>query len=123
VHTTGLAPVHTPAWQVSVCVHALPSLHDAPLAFEGFEQIPVEVLQTPAVWHWSSAVHVTPPQMPPLTVNDPLPLTRLTIKYAVPALAGVTLKDEMLSLTPTPALVLEASRIGLPFASGVPWYK
>jgi hypothetical protein len=30
-HTTGLLPVQTPAWQVSTRVHALPSLHDAPL--------------------------------------------------------------------------------------------
>jgi len=29
---TGFAPVQTPAWQVSVCVQALPSLHDVPLA-------------------------------------------------------------------------------------------
>jgi hypothetical protein len=29
--TTGLAPVQTPAWQVSVCVHALPSSHLVPV--------------------------------------------------------------------------------------------
>jgi hypothetical protein len=29
-HTTGFEPVQTPAWHVSVCVHALPSLHAVP---------------------------------------------------------------------------------------------
>jgi hypothetical protein len=42
--------VHVPAWQVSVCVQASPSLHEAPLAFAGLEeQMPVAALQVPAV--------------------------------------------------------------------------
>ena len=53
VQTTGLAPVQAPAWQVSVCVQALPSLHAVPLAALGFEQTPVAGLQVPATWHWS----------------------------------------------------------------------
>src|SRR6185503_2498691 len=32
VHTTGLDPVHTPAWHADACVHALLSLHAVPLA-------------------------------------------------------------------------------------------
>ena len=32
-HVTGFAPVHVPAWQVSVCVQALPSVHAKPLAW------------------------------------------------------------------------------------------
>ena len=48
VQTTGFDPVHTPAWHVSVCVHALPSLHAEPSALFGFVQIPVPVLQVPA---------------------------------------------------------------------------
>jgi hypothetical protein len=56
---TGLAPVHTPLWHVSVCVHALPSLHAVPFAFTGFEHAPVDGSHVPAVWHWSLAVHVT----------------------------------------------------------------
>jgi hypothetical protein len=57
---TGLAPVHVPAWQVSVWVQASPSLHEEPLAFAGLEEhIPVAVLQVPAVWHWSGAGHET----------------------------------------------------------------
>src|SRR5438876_200527 len=59
VHVAGLPPVHTPASHVSVCVHALPSLHDVPSVLAGFEQTPVPVLQTPTAWHWSLAVHVT----------------------------------------------------------------
>jgi hypothetical protein len=58
-HVTGLAPEHVPAWQVSVCVQAFPSLHEAPLAFAGLEQRPVAVLQVPAVWHWSGAAQTT----------------------------------------------------------------
>src|SRR5438093_1184912 len=67
VHTTGLVPTQRPASQMSVCVQALPSSHGAPLSLAGLLQTPVAGLQTPAVWHWSAAVHVTglaPTQMP-----------------------------------------------------------
>src|SRR2546425_1172573 len=39
MQTTGFEPVQTPAWQVSVCVQALPSLQAVPSAAGGFEQI------------------------------------------------------------------------------------
>ncbi len=45
---TGLAPTHTPAWQVSAWVQALPSLHALPSAFAGLEQAPVAGSHTPA---------------------------------------------------------------------------
>jgi len=45
---TGLEPVQVPFSHVSVCVHALPSLHAVPLGFAGFEHWPVEVSQVPA---------------------------------------------------------------------------
>jgi hypothetical protein len=32
VQVTGFEPVQTPAWQVSLCVHALPSSHAVPFA-------------------------------------------------------------------------------------------
>ena len=51
VHTTGLAPTQAPAWQLSVCVQALPSVQVAPLAFAGFVQTPLAGLQTPGSWH------------------------------------------------------------------------
>src|SRR5947208_3101175 len=51
VHTTGFAPTQAPAWQVSLCVHALPSWHSAPLGLAGLLQAPVAGSQVPAVWH------------------------------------------------------------------------
>src|SRR5438094_591123 len=67
VHTTGFAPTQAPAWQVSLCVQALASLQLAPLGLAGLLQAPVAGLQTPAVWHWSAAVHTTgfPPTQAP----------------------------------------------------------
>src|SRR5206468_2516175 len=59
VHTTGFAPTQAPAWQVSVCVQALPSSHGAPLSLAGLLQVPVVGSQVPAVWHWLAAVHTT----------------------------------------------------------------
>src|SRR5438034_151418 len=56
---TGLLPMQTPAWHVSVCVHALPSSHALPSAPAGFEQVPDDGSHVPAVWHWSEAVHTT----------------------------------------------------------------
>src|SRR5438094_3891378 len=51
VQTTGLLPVHTPLWQVSVCVQALPSLQVVPSVLFGFEHTPVDGSQVPATWH------------------------------------------------------------------------
>jgi hypothetical protein len=48
-----------PAWQVSVWLQASPSSQPLPFALAGFEQVPVAVSQTPALWHWSEAVHAT----------------------------------------------------------------
>jgi hypothetical protein len=47
-HTTGLVPMHTPVWQVSARVQALPSSHVVPSAFVGLEQTPEVGSQTPA---------------------------------------------------------------------------
>ncbi len=41
VHVTGLAPVQTPVWQVSVWVHSVPSLQVAPSALAGLVQLPL----------------------------------------------------------------------------------
>src|SRR5947199_170054 len=90
VHTTGLAPTQAPAAQVSVCVQALPSLQLVPLGLAGLLQAPDAGLQTPAVWHWSAAVHTTgfvPTQMPAAQVSvcvQPLP----SLQRAPSALAG-----------------------------------
>jgi hypothetical protein len=58
-HVFGLPPVQTPAWQVSVCVHALSSLHGALFGFAGSEQTPVAGLHVPTSWHWSFALQTT----------------------------------------------------------------
>ena len=65
--------MHEPLWQVSVCVHALPSLQALPSGFAGFEQTPVAGLQVPARWHWSGAGQVTgfvPVHVPLWQVSD-----------------------------------------------------
>src|SRR6266850_2572710 len=59
LHTTGVEPVHTPAWQVSLCVQALPSLQAVASLVAGLEQIPLAGWHVPAAWHWSLAVHTT----------------------------------------------------------------
>ena len=60
--------MQVPAWHVSFCVQAFPSLHVVPFAAVGFEQTPVDGLHDPAVWHWSWAVQVT--GFPPVQVPD-----------------------------------------------------
>jgi hypothetical protein len=40
-----------PFWQLSVCVHALPSLQLLPLGRGGLEHSPVAESQLPAAWH------------------------------------------------------------------------
>ena len=56
---TGWLPLQTPDWQVSVWVHALPSLQAAPSALARFGHWPVALSQVPASWHWSEAVQPT----------------------------------------------------------------
>src|SRR5215831_1536185 len=58
-HCTGLPPTQAPAWQVSVCVQALLSLHGVPLGFAA-KLHPVAGSQTPVpVWHWSGIWQTT----------------------------------------------------------------
>jgi hypothetical protein len=67
VQTMGFMPVQTPAWQVSLCVHALLSLHAVPFGLIGVEQVPEPGSHTPASWQPSIGVHVTgfPPVQTP----------------------------------------------------------
>jgi hypothetical protein len=83
-HATGFDPVQMPAWQVSVCVQAFPSLHAVPFVLAGFEQTPVAALQEPALWHWSSAAQVT--GFPP--VQTPAWQVSVCVQ-ALPSLQGV----------------------------------
>jgi hypothetical protein len=86
---TGFAPTQAPAWQVSVRVQALPSLHAAPSGLGGFEHAPVAwSMQVPATWHWSSAVQTTPtqrstPPHTPLVQTSPV-VFGLPSSHAVP---------------------------------------
>jgi hypothetical protein len=54
-----LLPTQIPAWQVSVCVHAFPSLQAAPSLLAGLLHFPVALSQVPTSWHWSLAEHAT----------------------------------------------------------------
>ena len=51
VHVTGLLPVQVPLSQVSVWVHAFPSVHAVPSGTGGFEHVPVAGSQVPSAWH------------------------------------------------------------------------
>ena len=51
MHDTGFIPTQLPAWHVSVCVHALLSLHELPFVWIGFEHVPGPGSHTPATWH------------------------------------------------------------------------
>src|SRR5437016_13384439 len=56
---TGLAPTQAPAWQESLWVQASPSEQAVPFGLSGLEQMPLAGSQTPASWHWSSALQTT----------------------------------------------------------------
>lgn len=51
--------MHTPLWQLSLCVHALPSSHAVPSGSAGVEHMPVAGSHVPATWHESSGAHTT----------------------------------------------------------------
>jgi len=75
-------------------------LHGVLFGLGGFEQTPVLVLQAPASWHWSSAVHVTglaPVQFPPWQVS--------VCVQAFPSLHGVLFG--LAGFEQTPVLVLQ----------------
>ena len=68
-----MAPTQTPAWQLSDCVQALPSLQAEPSLRAGLEQTPLAGLQVPAAWHWSEAPQTTgfaPTQAPAWQLSD-----------------------------------------------------
>jgi hypothetical protein len=84
-----LAPVQVPDWQLSVCVHALASLHAVPLGALGFEHVPVAGLQVPTTWQESCALHCTglaPVQVPAWQVS--LCVQALASLHAVPSATG-----------------------------------
>ncbi len=75
--------VQLPLWQVSPRVQASPSSQTVLSDFAGLEQAPVEVLQVPAVWHWSEAEQVT-------MVPEQVPLWQVSfVVQALPSLQDV----------------------------------
>ena len=97
MHVTGLLPVHTPLWQVSVCVHPFPSLHAVPFVATGFEHAPVDGLHVPATWHWSLAVQVT--ELPPMHT----PFWQVSVcVHALPSLHVVPFAATGLEHAPVP---------------------
>jgi hypothetical protein len=104
VHVTALVPKHTPPWHESASVHALLSLHGAPSERFGLLQVPVDGLQVPALWHWSSAVQtigLVPVQTPSWHVS--VCEHKLPSLHTVPSAAGGLLQ------TPVPGLQLPAT--------------
>ena len=71
---------HAASW----VLHALPSSHDAPSAFAGFEQTPVCGLHAPTAWHVSSAAQTTAPA----PVQTPAWHASFAV-HALPSLQGV----------------------------------
>src|SRR5207245_212109 len=86
VHTTGFVPTQAPAWQASGSAPGRASSQGAASALAGLLQVPVAVLQVPAVWHWSEAVHTTsfvPTQAPAWQVSVSV--------HGLPSLQGAAL--------------------------------
>ena len=107
VQVTGFAPVQIPAWQVSVWVQELPSVHDVPLFAGGFEHTPVLGLHVPATWHWSSAVQVTPAQRS-VPAQTPAVQTSLVV-LALPSSHVVPSDAFGFEHTPVPGLHVPAT--------------
>src|SRR5262249_53307678 len=103
LQTTGSRPVQTPAWQISLRVHAFPSSHVAPSGFVGLEQTPDDGSHTPASWHWSPALQTTgsrPVQTPASQVS--LRLHAFPSSHVAPP-AFVGLEHYPAVVPPTPA--------------------
>ncbi len=120
-HTTGLPNTQAPAWQVSVCVQALPSLQ---LAFATQpKQVPVDVRHCWPAEQFAFVVqlagagfsHPVPEQAsvpgPPLTVS-PLPASTksspspavMTSLLAPPSMTSLPVPPPIVSTPPRPAI-------------------
>src|SRR5262249_20067844 len=70
-HTTGFEPLQAPAWQVSVCVHRLPSSQVEPSTLGWATQASAVSSHTPSL-HWSAMAEQSrgdPWQVPPWQVS------------------------------------------------------
>ena len=84
--------VQAPAWHLSPSVQALPSLQATPSGLAGLLHVPVLVLQTPALWQESSAVHTTglPPAQVPFWQVSPTVQGLPSLQVEPLALAGLS---------------------------------
>jgi hypothetical protein len=104
-----------PAWQVSVCVHLLPSLQAVPFGLLGFEQTPVALSQLPTSWHGSLAEHVTalePTHFPAAQASTRV--QALLSSHAVPSLRGLA-EQAPVALSQLPTLQASSSPLQLTF--------
>ena len=91
LQVTGLAPLHVPAWHVSDCVQALPSLQAAPSALFGLLHVPLAGSHVPGTWHWSMASQMTgfePLQVPAWHVSESVQASP-SLQLAPSALLGL----------------------------------
>jgi hypothetical protein len=114
-------PPHTPAVHFSPEVQAFPSLQVTPSLVE-LQSLAQQVDALDAEGSHVSPVSTTPlPHLllliVPLTVNVPLPDTRLTTRYAVSVVLDV---NEIDSDAPAVVLLLDARMTGFPLPSEVP---
>jgi hypothetical protein len=67
-------------------VQAFASLHAVPTVLAGLEHTPDDVLQVPAVWHWSDAAHTTGsnPVQAPIALHSSFRVQAFVSLHAVP---------------------------------------
>jgi len=97
--------VHTPAWQVSAPLHALPSEHDVPLATAGF-------------WHapplHTSAVHTFPSAQSPLTTQVRHPAIGVCVQPSAMSQASMVQAFPSLQLGGAPATQVPPWHVSVP---------
>jgi len=99
VQSSGSPPTHIPATQVSCRVQKLPSSHGVLFGRGGLVHTPVAELHVPAMWHESSAVHVSgsaPTHAPPRQMS--VRVQRLLSLHAVPSAAAGLLHSPVAGL-------------------------
>jgi hypothetical protein len=101
LHTSAVPAVQVPAWQVSVPLHALPSLHTVPLVAGAYWHMPplhVSVVQALPSLHWLLFLHAVHPlravcwQVPSLQVSVVQASPSSQLDAVQPAAGGVTVR-------------------------------
>ncbi len=104
----GLVPVHVPLWQLSVCVHALPSLQDVPLVTGVCVQVPelqtsvVQALLSSQFGGEQTGAALLPPValVPPVALDPPVLAPPVALEPPVLDLPPVALEPPVLDLPP-----------------------